>query len=213
MQKQGSYTSLLKPRLLRGLLSLSVKGYFVQKGWINSYLKKQALSPQAEPIPWLTYSFLDFIDGRLNKSQTLFEFGAGNSTLFFAEQVQRVRSIEHNKEWYDKVRSTLPDNVEISYIPLDGEQYQDTILAEQKDYDIILVDGRRRIDCIKNAVQRLSPQGVIILDDAERPKYQEAFSFLKAQGFKCIPFSGIAIGAIHDKQTVVFYKEQNCLGI
>ncbi|WP_146113735.1 FkbM family methyltransferase [Sphingobacterium gobiense] len=213
MQKEGSYSTLLKPRILRGLLSLSVKGYFVQKGWLNAYLTKQAISADGEPIPWLTYSFLDFLDGRLNKALSLFEYGSGNSTLFFAKQIQFVRSIEHDEKWYNKIKSALPSNAEISYVPLENQQYETVILQEEKHYDIVLVDGRERLKCLKNAVQRLTPQGVILLDDAERSKYEEAFSFMKSLGFKYIPFSGIAIGAIHDKQTVVFYKEENCLGI
>lgn len=214
MQKEGSYSTLLKPRILRGLLSLSVKGYFVQKGWLHSYLTKQALSANSEPIPWLTYSFLDFLEGRLTKELSLFEYGSGNSTLFFANQVRFVRSIEHDKSWYNKIKSVIPSNAKISHVPLeDQQQYETIILQEEKQYDIILIDGRERMKCVKNAVQRLTSQGVIILDDAERPKYREAFSFMKNLGFKYIPFSGIAIGAIHDKQTVVFYKEENCLGI
>lgn len=214
MQKEGSYFTLLKPRILLGLLSLSVKGYFVQKGWLKSYLTKQALSVKGEPIPWLTYSFLDFIAGRLNAEQTLFEYGSGNSTLFFADEVKFVRSIEHDEEWFGKIKSAVPSNAHISYVPIgNNHEYETAILQENKNYDIILIDGRERLKCLKNAVQCLSSKGVILLDDAERPKYKDAFPFMKSLGFKCIPFSGIAIGAIHDKQTVVFYKSENCLGI
>jgi len=210
MQKEGSYSTLLKPRIFRGLLSLGIKGYFVQKGWLNAYLTKQAISVSGDPIPWLTYSFLDFLDGRLNKELTLFEYGAGNSTLFFARQIQFVRSVEHDEKWYNKIKAELPSNVEISYVPVENQQYETAILEADRYYDIVLVDGRERLKCLKNAVKRLTPQGVILLDDAERPKYKEAFAYLKSLGFKYIPFSGIAIGAIHDKQTVVFYKVGNC---
>lgn len=214
MQKEGSYSTLLKPRLLRGLLSLAIKGYFIQRGWINSYLTKQAIAASGEPIPWLTYSFLDFIEGRLNKEQNLFEYGSGNSTLFFAKQVQFVRSIEHDEKWYHKIKPTLPSNAHISHISIANKQaYETAILQENKNYDIILIDGRERLKCLKNAVQRLTPQGVVILDDTERPKYSDAFPFMQSLGFKHIPFSGIAIGAIHDKQTVVFYRNENCLAI
>lgn len=71
MEKTGSYRSLLNSKLIKGLLSLAFKGYFVETGWTNSYLKKESLDPNGNPIPWLTYSFLDFIDGRLNKELLL----------------------------------------------------------------------------------------------------------------------------------------------
>lgn len=213
MKKQGSYTTLFNLRVLKGLLSLSAKGYFVQRGWLKSYQLKQAIAPDGQPIPWLTYSFLDFLEGRLHKDLTLYEYGAGNSTLFFAKQVAAVRSIEHNEEWYRIIQNNLPTNVNISYIPLGDGAYQNAIRTEEQSFDVVLVDGRERVACIKNAVNKLKENGVIILDDAEREKYKEAFTFMKSKGFRYIPFSGIAIGAIHDKSTVVFYKDQNCLGI
>ena len=213
MKKQGSYTDLLKPRILRGLLSLSGKGYFVEKGWLNSYLKKEALDPAGNPIPWLTYSFLDFIAGRLSKDITLFEYGAGNSTLYFAKFIKSIKSIENNKDWYQKIKSRLPSNVDIAYVSLANKAYENAILAETINYDIVLVDGRQRVACVKNALSKLSERGVIILDDAERAKYKEAFTVMKDAGFKELPFSGIAIGAINHKCTTIFYRSQNCLGI
>lgn len=147
---------------------------------------------------------MDFIEGRLNKELSLFEYGAGNSTFFFAKQVKTVRSIENNEEWYAKIKGNLPTNVDISFVPLGDKAYQEAILHENSDFDIVLVDGRERVACLKNAMQKLSNKGVIILDDAEREKYKEAFEYMKAKGFRHIPFSGIAIGAIHDKSTVVF---------
>ncbi len=213
MHKDGSYATLLNLRLLKGLLSLSWKGYFVERGWLNSYVKKQALSPDGKPIPWLSYSFLDFIAGRLQQDLIMFEYGAGNSTFYFAKEVKFVHSTEHNQEWYAYVKRNLPANAAIRYIPLGGIDYSDAILQTAELFDIVLVDGRDRVACVKKAVQKLTTRGVIILDDAEREKYQEAFVFMKKSGFKYIPFSGIAIGAIHDKSTVVFYRDQNCLGI
>ncbi|GGH09462.1 class I SAM-dependent methyltransferase [Sphingobacterium alkalisoli] len=212
MKKQGSYSTLFKPRILYGLLSLSIKGYFVEKGWINSYLTKQALDTSGNPIPWLTYSFLDFISGRLKSNFKLFEFGAGNSTLYFSEFVASVKSVEHDEDWFNKIRPLLPNNVNMEYVNL-GENYSSTIFNEDESYDIILVDGRQRVDCCKKAVQKLTSQGVIILDDSERAKYKEAFDFFKDNGFRHIPFTGIAIGAIHHKSTSIFYRDNNCLEI
>ena len=213
MQKEGSYSIFLNPRIIKGLLSLGIKGYFVQKGWLKAYLKKQAIAADDEPIPWLTYSFLDFIEGRLTKDLTLLEYGSGNSTLFFAKHLLHIRSIEHDEDWFNKIKTQVPKNATITHIPLINQQYEKAVLEETKHYDIVLIDGRERIKCLKNATQRLTDKGVVILDDAERPQYQEAFSFMKSQGFKSIPFSGIAIGAIHHKQTVIFYKQKNCFDI
>lgn len=213
MEKTGSYRSLLNSKLIKGLLSLAFKGYFVETGWINSYLNKESLDPNGNPIPWLTYSFLDFIDGRLNKEQLLFEYGAGNSTLFYAKHVKKVTAVEHDKNWFERIRNQMPAHVAIKNIDLESEDYVNAILKEDQYFDIVIVDGRKRVACCKSAVQKLSPTGVLILDDAERTQYQPAIEYLLKQGFKQLPFSGIAIGAIHRKVTALFYKENNCLGI
>lgn len=213
MEKTGRYQSLLNSKLIKGLLSLAFKGYFVQTGWINSYVKKESLDPNGNPIPWLTYSILDFIDGRLNKNITIFEYGAGNSTLFYAKHVKEVIAVEHDKTWYERIKNQMPRNVTIKNIDLDSDDYVNAIKLEDQRFDVVIVDGRKRVACCKSAIERLSETGVLILDDSERTQYQPAVDFMLQQGFKHIPFSGIAIGAIHRKVTSLFYKENNCLGI
>lgn len=213
MEKTGSYQSLFNSKLIKGLLSLAFKGYFVQTGWINSYLNKESLDPNGNPIPWLTYSFLDFIDGRLNKDLLLFEYGAGNSTLFYAKHVKKVIAVEHDKNWFERIKNQMPANVAIKNISLENDDYINAIKQEDQLFDIVIVDGRKRVACCKSAIEKLSTGGVLILDDSERAHYQPAIDFLLQQGFKHIPFSGIAIGAIHRKATSLFYKENNCLGI
>lgn len=213
MEKTGSYLSLLNLRILRGLLSFSIKGYLAERGWITSYKLRQAVDAQGAPIPWLTYSLLDFLEGRLNRSLSLFEYGSGNSTLFFAGKVGLIHSIEYDPTWFDVIKAKMPANVELTFCDLEGNAYENMILESQRDFDIILIDGRRRVACLKNAVSRLSSGGVILFDDSEREKYREAFEFMKKNGFRHIPFSGIAIGSIHGKCTSVFYRPENVLEI
>jgi len=213
MEKTGKYQSLLKTRLLKGLLSLGFKGYFTQTGWDKAYLQKASIDANSQPIPWLTYSFLDFLSGRLHKDLKIFEYGLGNSTLYYAQHVGQVTSVEHDEIWFHKIKSQVPQNVQLIYQSLHSERYCESILEQADRFDIIIVDGRNRVKCCKLAIERLSDSGIIILDDAEREAYQEIFSFFAAQGFKHIPFSGIAIGAIHRKTTAVFYRDNNCLHI
>lgn len=194
-------------------MSFSIKGYLADRGWISSYKLRQAVDAQGIPIPWLTYSLLDFLEGRLNRSLSLFEYGSGNSTIYFAGRLGFIHSIEYDQTWFDVIQKKIPDNVELTFVGLEGDRYQNAILESSRDFDIILIDGRRRVECLKNSIQRLTPGGVLILDDSERESYKEAFEFMKANGFKHIPFSGIAIGSIHGKCTSVFYRQENVLGI
>lgn len=75
------------------------------------------------------------------------------------------------------------------------------------------MDGRDRVNCCKEAVNALTDTGVVVLDDSYRTEYKPGIEFLKANGFKELPFSGISPGFLHRSSTSVFYKAENCLDI
>jgi hypothetical protein len=207
-------TLIAKPDRLKALLSYGHKGYLNSIGWFTAFDKKQALDGKGKALPWVTYSFIDFIRERINKTQHIFEYGSGSSTIFYAERAGSVTSVEHDKSWFDKVKNTSPGNAEMIFCQLekDGEYAKKATLLGKK-FDIIIVDGRDRVNCCKYSVDALSENGVLVLDDSEREVYSAARVLLKAQGFKEISFSGISPGLFYEKATSVFYKQDNCLGI
>lgn len=215
MSKFKSLLNVLsKPERLKALLSYNEKGYLTDIGWFKAFDTKSPVDKDGNPIPWVTYSFIDFITPRLNKHQAVFEFGSGNSTFFYAKYAGMVVSVEHDKEWYEKINVQKPGNSEMIYCELvpDGDYCRMPIKLEEL-FDVVIVDGRDRVNCCKQAVNVLTPAGVIVLDDSERAKYREAIDFLTKAGFKHLPFSGISPGLFYNKSTSVFYKEGNCLGI
>jgi hypothetical protein len=207
-------SSLLKSGRIKALLSFGVKGYLAEIGWFNSFDSRSPVDEKGEPIPWVTYSFIDFISPRICKDHRIFEFGSGNSTWFYARNAGKVVSVEHDREWYQKVLQKKPANSEMIFSELvpNGE-YSRMPLAGQEKFDIIIVDGRDRVNCCKNCLPALSEQGVIVLDDSERDFYKPAIEFLTEAGFKHLSFSGISPGLFYRKSTSVFYKPNNCLGV
>ncbi|MGO4878364.1 FkbM family methyltransferase [Pedobacter psychrotolerans] len=205
---------LAKPNRLKALLSYGHKGYLNSIGWFTAFDQKQAVDGKGRALPWVTYSFIDFIKERITKSQHIFEYGSGSSTIFYAERAGKVTSVEHDKGWFDKVKGTSPANAEMIFCELhrDGEYARKATLLDKK-FNIIIVDGRDRVNCCKYSLDALSPDGVIILDDSERKVYQPARELLQENGFKEISFSGISPGLFYEKATSVFYKSNNCLGI
>lgn len=215
MNKLTALTTLVsKPKRLFSLLSHGHKGYLHSIGWFKAFDSQQAVDAQNNPIPWVTYSFIDFIKPRLHKSLTIFEYGSGNSTLFYAKNVLKVVSVEHDAEWYEKIVKEKAPNAEMIFCKLDtdGAYSQKAVSLNQK-FDMIIVDGRDRVNCCKHAVNALSETGVIVLDDSERISYDAARQLLKKEGFKELSFSGISPGLFYEKATSVFYKSQNCLDI
>lgn len=203
-----------KPKRLTALLSYGHKGYLHSIGWFKAFDQQQAVDQNGQPIPWVTYSFIDFIKPRLHPELSIFEYGSGNSTLFYARHVQRVVSVEHDEAWYRKIVKEKAANAEMIYCLLDTNgEYAKKAASLGEKFDIIIVDGRDRVNCCKHALYALKEKGVIVLDDSERESYQEARSFLQAQGFKELSFSGISPGLFYEKATSVFYKTDNCLDI
>ncbi len=208
-------SALLKnPKALKALMSFHSKGYLHSIGWFKAFNKQAAVDQHENPIPWVTYSFIDFIEDRILKTHTIFEYGSGNSTKYYALRAANVTSVEHDKGWYDKVKVSNPANAEIIYSALEEDgAYSKMAVSTNKKYDIIIVDGRDRVNCCKYSIAALSKNGVIVLDDSERPTYMAARKFLIENGFKEISFSGISPGLFYLKSTSVFYKTENCLGI
>jgi hypothetical protein len=214
LKQTESYISLLSLRKIRTLLSFGIKGYLTETGWFKAYRSRSPVGADGEPIPWVTYSFIDFIAERIQKKHTVFEFGSGNSTLYYAKRAQRVVSVEHDKAWFDKISGSGPENSEIIFCELrkDGD-YSRMPLSLKLKFDIIIVDGRDRVSCCYHSPEALTEQGVVVLDDSERAAYHPAREFLLGNGFKELSFSGISPGLFYRKSTSVFYKPGNCLGI
>ena len=215
MNKLSALISLIsKPKRLSALLSHGHKGYLNSIGWLTAFDQRQPVDQDGNPLPWVTYSFIDFIKTRLTKDMRIFEYGSGNSTLFYAQRVAKVVSVEHDEEWYKKIVQEKAANAEMIFTELvaGGEYSQKaSLLGEQ--FDVIIVDGRDRVNCCKNSVGALTPSGVMVLDDSEREFYEPARTFLLEKGFKELPFTGISPGLFYNKTTSVFYKNDNCLGI
>jgi len=214
----SKFSSLLQvlssPKRLKSILSFNHKGYLNDIGWFKAFESHSPVDGEGNPIPWVTYSFIDFIKERLRKQLTVFEFGSGNSTFFYAKYAGLVVSVEHDKEWFEKIVKSKPENSEMIFCELvKGGDYCLMPGKLEEKFDIIIVDGRDRVNCCKQAVNALSANGVVVLDDSERDKYKQAVDFLINSGFKHLSFSGISPGLFYRKSTSVFYKGDNCLGI
>lgn len=204
---------LSEPKVMYALISFRSFGYLLQTGWFNSFKSGESVDADFKPIPWFTYSAIDFLKERLNNNLNILEFGSGNSTLFFAERVKKVISFEHSKDWHQKILKKIPANAELAITSsLSAKDYLKALVEELR-FDVIIVDGLFRNECIKASLKHLTEAGVIILDDSERDEYNEGIAFLVQSGFRQLKFSGIAPGIFFRKCTTVFYNDINCMNI
>lgn len=188
-------------------------GYLYDQGWFRSVKQCQSIDLQGQGIPWISYPCLDFLKDRVHTDMAVFEWGCGGSTEWWSNKVRSIVSVEHDKKWYDDVFKDQNVNggcyIELEY----GGAYCQKILEFTKCFDIIMIDGRDRVNCAKNCLGALKNDGVVLWDNTDRTEYQEGYDYLISQGFKRIDFWGNGPMNLEIFSTSIFYKNQNCLQI
>lgn len=211
--------------ILRRVLYLSPKGrqvvlvntllpYIEAKGWLRSLDERASIDKEGNPIPWITYPSITFLEQHLKPTMRVFEYGSGNSTKWWSQQVKSVVACEHDKTWYDLLKADLPENTEYIFCELEYDgAYCRTAQTYPNQFDLLVIDGRDRVNCARNCLPALKPDGVILWDNSDRDYYQEGYDFLTRNGFKRIDFWGIGPINHFEWSTSVFYRQNNCFGL
>lgn len=137
--------------------------------------------------PWLTRQAIAILEARVKWDDVVLEYGSGASTIWFAKRVSTVHTIEHDPAWGTMVMNAMAaEGVENAFLwaASMAEDFKDYVeqgrrIAEIDRPSIVLVDGRRRVRCVKAVVPFVPLGGCIILDNAERPNYKEVHDLLK----------------------------------
>lgn len=204
---------LLKKSLLYDLyIFLRSKG-LREEGWFKSLRCRLPVDRDGQPLPWYTYPAIRAIEPRLRDDLAVFEFGSGNSTLWWASRARAVRSVEHDEDWYLSMKNIVPANVDLVHRSLGDGSYAAEVLAGDELFDVIIIDGVERNECGKLCLQRLKDDGVVIWDNTERPDYEEGLSCLDARGFRRLDLWGLSPGIDLMLCTSILYRSDNCLGL
>jgi hypothetical protein len=147
----------------------------------------QPVDCATRPLPWYTYPAIAFLDGLNFSNCDVFEWGAGNSTLYWSRNARFVRSIEHDRHWFDLLSMNgLPANVTLVHAG-DAASYLDGPRGDA--FDVVVVDGLHRAECARRAPLHLKPGGLIILDNSDwLPK---TAGQLRNAGFIQVDFHGL----------------------
>lgn len=160
-------------------------------------------------LPWWTYRATDRVDGFLaarGGDARAFEYGSGASTVWLARRCHEVTSIEHHPDWADRVRRLLADhhldNATVHTVPAPpshepgiastaptgrGRDFTDYVAALEQHpgpWDVVTVDGRARGECLMLALEHVADDGMVLLDDAQRSRYQPWLDKATAMGWR-----------------------------
>jgi len=116
-------------------------------------------------MPWYTKPMLDVLVTWPLAEWSVFEYGAGWSTLWYASRCLNVVSVDNNAAWVDSLRKAAPANVVVHHHD-NQPSYINSIDAYGK-FDLIIVDGAWRECCAPKVMEHIKPGGYVILDNAE----------------------------------------------
>lgn len=195
-----------------GLVLLIRRSALDSWGWYGSLETGSPCDAEGHPLPWLSYPATFFLAPRVQRHFRVFEFGAGSSTPWWAARVHSVASCEHDAAWAARLAARAPANAHVVHVPLGGA-YPLAARATGDSFHVVVLDGRMRPECAAASLDSLTPDGVLLWDDTTRDRYLPAIEILLAQGFKRLDFIGLSPLVLPPKQTTVFYRTGNCLGL
>ncbi|GAB2685692.1 class I SAM-dependent methyltransferase [Thalassiella azotivora] len=165
-------------------------------------------------VPWWTYPATEAVErhlASLGGTARVLEYGSGASTLWLAARSGHVHSVEHDDDWARRVSALLDRDPalaarvhlevvrpEPSGAPrvgsvvapgLDFAEYVAAVERATGPWDLVVVDGRARAECLLAAAGHLAEGGVLLLDDAQRSRYDDA---VRRSGLQVTRHRGLA---------------------
>lgn len=174
-----------------------------QYGWKKSVLENKPVDKYGKPIPWYTYSAIEFLRTLDFTNKTVFEFGCGNSSIFWASNGCEVYSVENDPAWANIVKAYNIPGL-IIFEESDREQYANTPTKIDKKFDVIIIDGRFRHTCVAATLKAIKSEGLIIFDNADW--YPDACSDLRKAGWLQVDFSGPGPINGYNWTTAIFFQ-------
>ena len=180
-----------------------------EERWRRS--RTEVASAIGDAVPWVTYPAIEFLDRQLSHEHRVFEWGSGGSTLYFLEKAGKVVSVEHDPAWHQKVVEVLEADegsgrVEYRLVePVRGTEDVDWRYASgsrgsedadfepyvraiedfgEASFDLVAVDGRARMGCLAAAVDKVAPGGMLLLDNANYPRYRDRLDDIRSRLLK-----------------------------
>jgi predicted O-methyltransferase YrrM len=124
-------------------------------------------------VPWFVPAAVPFLETIVRPEMAVFEWGSGRSTVWLALRGARVVSVEIDAKWAEWVTKTLADRnlsqlVDLRLTAATGDSYADIVRSCGLRFDLVIVDGGYRLECLKAIGHAVKSDGVIVVDNADR---------------------------------------------
>lgn len=187
-------------------------GTYRRMGWFTTLHSSGPVDGSGAELPCFTYPATYWLAGALRGSERVFEYGAGNSTLWFSRHVAEIASVESDKRCANRLESRLPANASVQYRACTGDElwagsddeYVAALTGTTGSYDVVVVGGLARNSCVSAVIKSAGRDGLVVLNNADRPAYRPAADRLKAAGYQRLDFIGPAPGIVNFSCTSMF---------
>jgi hypothetical protein len=182
------------------LINLFEKEY----GHHQSVLLGKPVDADLNPIPWYTYPAIEYLKQFDFSDKNIFEYGSGNSSIFWASLASTVTSVEVDSAWFEIINNSKISNLSI-HLKEQKSDYVNFIGNANRLYDLIVIDGAYRYDCARAAIKHLCDDGLIILDNSER--YPELCLNLRNYDLIQVDFFGFGPINYYTWTTSLFFQK------
>lgn len=189
---------------------------------------RRLIPPYKAAKPWIAHFAFKRLESLIRPNMSVLEFGSGGSTLYLADKVASVYSIEHDPIWYAEIHKKLEKYSSVNHILVAGEQKDGSkeyksvngLFVEGLDFekyahaadqlpnqsvDLLIIDGRVRPQCLIQAKSKLKPGGILLFDNADRDSYQAVIQS-ELNGWKMEKYSGVTVYDAFFNETRIYFK-------
>jgi len=184
-------------------------------GHFLSSIQSKAVDKKNKPIPWYTYSCIDFLHTINFKDKKILEFGSGQSSIWWSSLTNEVHSLEDNEHYLNKIIKLEIKNLKIFKCDTYLNDFEKLEL-NKGSYDVIIVDGFDRYLSFKKSLDLVSKKGIFIFDNSEgyhdpRDNYDShpILKMMNENGYQRTDFYGYAPGVIKKHCTSIFHKSDS----
>jgi len=127
------------------------------------------------PTPWMADCEIEIMDSlfEAQRPKRVLEWGAGGSTLYWPPKYDFIETwlaVERDKAFVKALKTQAAKNVTVKRAT--GKRYWN----QAGQYDMIIVDGHYRVECLDVARALLAEGGIVVLHDSGRSGYNKAWT-------------------------------------
>jgi hypothetical protein len=156
-------------------------------GHARSRELKLSVAADGSALPWYTYPAIEYCNQLDANGLKVFEYGCGNSSLYWARKGAHIWCVEHDPAWHESMQKSSAHLRGLS-LRTERAAYAAAIEEAGEEFDIVIIDGVWRNECAAAALTRLGGAGLIILDNSDW--YTDVARYLRSKGFFQVDFSG-----------------------